>query len=180
MIRNIIKASLLDRKTFLYFKTHPESVVQSLAIVALSGVTTGAAIRYRSISIDPDNLTQQMQILTVSFSTVLLGWVLWAFISGTLCKFWGGQGTFRETTRCIGISYSPAIIFLFATFPYIDKFAFLVAMIWILISGTYALASVQGISLVKSAFPSFVGWAMSWLLLPILMLLSYISGPTTN
>ena len=180
MIRNIIKASLLDRETFLYFKAHPESVVQSLAIVAISGLTTGAAIRYRSILIDPDNRIQQMQILTVSFSTVLLGWMLWAFISGSLCKFWGGQGTFRETTRCIGIAYSPAILFLCATFPHIDKYIFFIAMVWILISGTYALASVQGMSLVKSALPSLIGWAMSWLLLPILMLLSYISGPSNN
>jgi len=175
MIRNIIKASLLDRETFLYFKAHPESVVQSLAIVAISGLTTGTAIRYRSILIDPDNLNQQMQILMVSFSTILLGWLLWAFISGVLCKLWGGQGTFRETTRCIGIAYSPAILFLCATLPHIDKYIFLAVMVWILISGTYALASVHGISLVKSSLPSLIGWAMSWLLLPMLMLLSYLS-----
>ena len=180
MIRNIIRASLLDRKTFLDFKARPESVVQSLAIVAISGLTTGTAIRYRAILINPDNQGQQIQILIVSFSTVLLGWLLWAFISGVLCKFWGGRATFRETTRCIGIAYSPAILFLCATLPYIDKYIFLAVMIWLLISGTYALASVQGISLVKSALPSLIGWAMSWLLLPILMLLSYISESSIN
>ena len=110
-------------------------------------------------------------MMAVAFSTIFVGMMMWSFINNTLCGLLGGEAEFRETIRSTGIAYGSGVGLIFATIPLIGDYILLVSLIWLLATVTNGVKVTHNISLAKAIIPSVIGWFMSWILLPWLMII---------
>tara|TARA_B100001123_G_scaffold406154_1_gene497143 strand:- start:1077 stop:1325 length:249 start_codon:yes stop_codon:yes gene_type:complete len=79
--------------------------------------------------------------------------------------------------RTIGISYGPGIFIIVAAIPLIGQFILFIIWIWILASVTYGIKHTHDIALSKALVPGILGWFLAWIMLPWLMLGSYLYAP---
>lgn len=171
MINYLIKAAILEKSIYLIFKKSPEMVMNSLVAVSLTGLSIAGAMKY---SIPNSNSQETYLMMMVAFSTVLAGWMMWSFIAKVICQILGTESEFRDMMRSTGIAYSPGILFIFTSIPIIRNAVLPIVMIWILLSVTRSIQATQEISFKKSLIPGIIGWFMSLILFPALMLGNYV------
>jgi len=176
MLQNAVRAALLDSEVYKEFRERAELVLHSVGTVSATGVTLAVALRYTSPSTGGG--FQNLQMVMVAFSTVLVGWMIWSFVAKALCNLWGSEAQFRDTMRATGISYGPGILILLTTIPKVGPVVLFIVWVWILISVTRAIEVTHGVSLLKAAVPGFIGWFLAWILLPVLMLGSFFFSST--
>ena len=167
MIENII----LNKHIYPEFRNRPELVIQSLGTVAIAAFSSAIYLHYKGTVINPESDFARLQMMAVAFSTIFVGMMMWSFINNTLCGLLGGEAEFRETIRSTGIAYGPGVGLIFATIPLIGDYILLVSLIWLLATVTNGVKVTHNISLAKAIIPSVIGWFMSWILLPWLMII---------
>ena len=113
----------------------------------------------------PTEGIQSIYPVLVSFSTVMVGWMMWAFVAKAICNMMGSEIDFRASMRSIGIAYSPGIFLVFASIPLIGSYLFLIISIWLMVTVTRAIGSANNVGFLKALIPGFLGWLMSWILL---------------
>ena len=175
MIQNAVMAATFKAKVFHMFVKDADLVLQSLGVAVISAVSLSVTLLYTTPSTSSD--FQNLQMMMVSFTTVLVGWMLWSFISKVICNLWGSEVEFRDSMRTIGISYGPGIFIIVAAIPLIGQFILFIIWIWILASVTYGIKSTHDVSLSKALIPGVLGWFLAWIMLPWLMLGSYLYAP---
>ncbi len=176
MLQNAVRAALLESEVYEQFRERAELVFHSLGTVSVTGVTLAVALRYTSPNTGSG--FQNLQMVMVAFSTVLVGWMIWSFVAKALCNLWGSEAQFRDTMRATGISYGPGILILLTTIPKIGPVVLFIVWIWILVSVTRAISVTHNVSLLKAAGPGFIGWFLAWIILPVLMLGSFFVSST--
>tara|TARA_B100000519_G_scaffold166242_1_gene150128 strand:+ start:3471 stop:4028 length:558 start_codon:yes stop_codon:yes gene_type:complete len=171
-----LKSALLDKNIYRNFIQKEEVSIYSLIIVSISALSVSIGIQYRSRSIDLSEIgIDSYLIMMMAASSIFVGWMLWAYVSKVLCSYWGdGNDDFRKSIRTIGIAYSPGILMVFTGIPIVGPLFMFVASIWILISVTVAISAVNKIGIIKSLIPGILGWIMSWILVPWLIVGQYI------
>ena len=169
-----VKAALLQKSIYPIFKKTPEMVMTSLITVSLTGLSLSVAMKY---SIPSDNQQESYLMMAVAFSTILVGWMLWSYLAKVICQILGTEFEFRDMMRCTGIAYSPGILFILTIVPIIKYIALPVVFIWLLLSVTRSIQSMQEVNLWKAFIPGLIGWFMSLILFPILMLGNYFYIP---
>jgi len=175
MIQNAVMAATFKARVFTMFVKDADLVLQSLGVAVISAISLSVTLLYTAPSTGSD--FQNLQMMMVSFTTVLVGWMLWSFISKVICNLWGSEVEFRDSMRTIGISYGPGIFIIVAAIPLIGQFILFIIWIWILASVTYGIKSTHDVSLSKALIPGFLGWFLAWIMLPWLMLGSYLYAP---
>ena len=171
MIENIIKAAILNKHVYPEFRNRPELVIQSIGTVAITAFSSAIYLHYKGTVINPDSDFARLQMMAVAFSTIFVGMMMWSFINNTLCGLLGGEAEFRDTIRSTGIAYGPGVGLIFATIPVVGDYILLGSLLWLLGTVTYGVKITHNISLVKAIIPSAIGWFMSWILLPWLMII---------
>ena len=171
MIENIIKAAVLNKHIYPEFRNRPELVIQSLATVAIAAFSSAIYLYYRGNAYNPESDFARLQMLAVAFSTIFVGMMMWSFINNTLCGLLGGDAEFRDTIRSTGIAYGPGVGLIFATIPLVGDYILLASLLWLLATVTNGVKITHNISLAKAIVPSVIGWFMSWILLPWLMII---------
>ena len=181
MIENIIKAAILNKHIYPEFRNRPELVIQSLGTVAIAAFSSAIYLHYKGTVINPESDFARLQMMAVAFSTIFVGMMMWSFINNTLCGLLGGEAEFRETIRSTGIAYGPGVGLIFATIPLIGDYILLASLIWLLATVTNGVKVTHNISLAKAIIPSVIGWFMSWILLPWLMIIGpYFTNSMVN
>jgi hypothetical protein len=175
MIQNAVMAATFKARVFHMFVKDADLVLQSLGVAVISAVSLSVTLLYTTPSTSSD--FQNLQMMMVSFTTVLVGWMLWSFISKVICNLWGSEIEFRDSMRTIGISYGPGIFIIVAAIPLIGQFILFIIWMWILASVTYGIKHTNDISLSKAFVPGVLGWFLAWVILPWLMLGSYLYAP---
>ena len=168
-------AATFRARVFIMFVKDADLVLQSLGVAGIAAVSLSVTLLYTAPSTGSD--FQNLQMMMVSFTTVLVGWMLWSFISKVICNLWGSEVEFRDSMRTIGISYGPGTFIIVAAIPLIGQFILFIIWIWILASVTYGIKSTHDISLSKALVPGVLGWFLAWIMLPWLMLGSYLYAP---
>lgn len=168
-------AATFRARVFIMFVKDADLVLQSLGVAVIAAVSLSVTLLYTAPSTGSD--FQNLQMMMVSFTTVLVGWMLWSFISKVICNLWGSEVEFRDSMRTIGISYGPGAFIIVAAIPLIGQFILFIIWIWILASVTYGIKSTHDISLSKALVPGVLGWFLAWIMLPWLMLGSYLYAP---
>ena len=159
------RAATLDPSIFPAFRSKAELVLYSLGSVAATGISLSIWVQYSGSNPVPSGGLQSIYPVLVSFSTVMVGWMMWAFVAKAICNMMGSEIDFRSSMRSIGIAYSPGVFLVFATIPFIGSYLFLIISVWLMATVTRAIASANNVSLVKAIIPGFLGWLMSWILL---------------
>ena len=178
MIENIIKAAVLNSQIYPKFRNHPELVAESLGTVALTAVSSAVYLKYKGSGINPESDFSTLQMMLVAFSTIFVGMMLWSFINNTLCGLLGGEAEFRDTIRSTGIAYGPGMCLVFATIPIVGDYILLGSLLWLFATVTNGVKETHNITLLRAIIPSFIGWFVSWLLLPWLMIIGpYFTNP---
>ena len=181
MLHNIIRAALLNKQIYPEFYKRPELVIQSLGTVTLAAFSSSIYLYYKGTVINPESDFAQFQMMAVSFSTIFVGMMMWSFINNTFCGLMGGVAEFRDTIRSTGIGYGPGVGLIFATIPILGDYILLACLLWLLITVTYGVKVTHNISFRKVILPSAVGWFMSWILLPWLMIIGpYFTNSLIN
>ena len=177
LLQNMIRSATFDGSIFPEFREKQELVLQSLATVSITGIATAIGLKSRAESLNPGSQFADIQMLLVAFCTILVGWMMWAFVIKVICNIYGKDSELRQAMRTTGIAYSPGILIVLATIPEeVGRYVLLIATIWILGSVLISIQKSYEISIIKSAIPAIVGWIMSWILLPFLMII----GPYFN
>ena len=177
LLQNIIRSATFDGSIYPEFKEKQELVLQSLATVSLTGIATAIGLKSRAESLNPGSQFAEIQMLIVAFCTIMVGWMMWSFVIKVICNLYGKESELRQAMRTTGIAYSPGILIILATIPEeIGRYILLIATVWILGSVLISIKKSYGISIIKSAIPSIIGWIMAWILLPFLMII----GPYFN
>ncbi len=171
LLRNMVSASMLDNALFISFRNRSEKVIHSLATVSIVGISLAVTLGYTTSKTTTN--VQYIQMMMVAFSTVMVGWMMWSFVAKVMCNVWGSTIKFRDMMRVTGIAYSPGALILFATIPILDQFILFFVWVWILIAVTQSIKSASNIGFMKAAIPGILGWFMSWVILPFLMLASF-------
>ena len=159
------RAATLDPSIFPAFRSKAELVLYSLGSVAATGISLSIWVQYSGNSPLPTGGLNTIYPVLVSFSTVMVGWMMWAFVAKAICNMMGSEIDFRSSMRSIGIAYSPGVFLVFGSIPLIGSYLFLIISVWLMATVTRAIASANNVSLVKAIIPGFLGWLMSWILL---------------
>lgn len=159
------RAATLDSSIFPAFRSKAELVLHSLGSVAATGLSLAIWVQYSGNSPLPTGGLNSIYPVLVSFSTVMVGWMMWAFVAKAICNMMGSEIDFRSSMRSIGIAYSPGVFLVFGSIPLIGSYLFLIISVWLMATVTRAIASANNVSLVKAIIPGFLGWLMSWILL---------------
>ena len=159
------RAATLDPSIFPAFRSKAELVLYSLGSVAATGISLSIWVQYSGSNPVPSGGLQSIYPVLVSFSTVMVGWMMWAVVAKAICNMMGSEIDFRSSMRSIGIAYSPGVFLVFASIPFIGSYLILIISEWLMATVTRAIASANNVSLVKAIIPGFLGWLMSWILL---------------
>ena len=159
------RAATLDPSIFIVFRSKAELVLHSLGAVAATGLSLAIWVQYSGNNPIPTEGIQSIYPVLVSFSTVMVGWMMWAFVAKAICNMMGSEIDFRASMRSMGIAYSPGIFLVFASIPLIGSYLFLIISIWLMVTVTRAIGSANNVGFLKALIPGFLGWLMSWILL---------------
>ena len=92
-------AATFKARVFTMFVKDADLVLQSLGVAVISAISLSVTLLYTAPSTGSD--FQNLQMMMVSFTTVLVGWMLWSFISKVICNLWGSEVEFRDSMRTI-------------------------------------------------------------------------------
>ena len=177
LLQNLIRSATLDGSIYPEFREKQEFVLQSLATVAITGLASSIGLSSRAKSLNPGSQFAEIQMLLVTFCTIMVGWMMWSFVIKVICNLYGKESELRQSMRTTGIAYSPGILLLFTIIPQdIGRYFILISTIWILITVFVSIRRSYELSIIKSVIPAIIGWVMSWILLPFLMVI----GPYFN
>ena len=171
LFQNMVSAAMLDNTVFLSFRNRSETVIHSLATVSIAGIALAVTLTY-TVSYATTTI-QNIQMVMVAFSTVMVGWMMWSFVAKVICNICGSTIKFRDMMRVTGIAYGPGTFVLFATIPALDQFILFFVWIWVLVAVTQSIKAANNIGFLKAVLPGILGWFMSWVILPFLMLGSF-------
>ena len=176
----LVGALMLDKKIYKQFNDNAEFILRALATVSITGISMATTMKYTIKETGPGNQFFDFQMMAVAFSTVLVGWMMWSFITKVVCQIMGGKNELRDKMRSIGIAYVPGPLIILAMIPVLGEYILFLVWLWILATSTRSIQVTEQIHLLKALAINLVGWFLSWVLLPILMLGNYFYIQSSN
>ena len=160
-----IRAAVLDGSVYRSMTESPEHMLRALGVVLATSIAFGLGVR-NTLPVS-DESAQWLAVL-IPASTVLLGWVVWTFITyvvGTLLL--GGNASSRLLQRGIGLAHAPGVLLMLSGVPAVGIVIFALVHLWMLAAAIVAVREIQGSDWVKAFIPTTVGWIAGELLLRI-------------
>ena len=168
MLERAIRAAILDRRAYQGIAEDPRTTFSALGIVAVAAVAFGLGIRYTPVEGSEAGPTE---VMLVAMSTMMVGWVAWAFVSNVFgTRVLGGKANNRILLRALGIAHGPGVLFVLMSIPVIEQPALLVARFWLLASGLVAVREAQGFGWMQASVTALTGWVVAVIILPGAML----------
>lgn len=167
-VLRMIRAALLDARTYEAIEADRSATPQAFAVVALASVAAGLG------SLE-NNGWSGIGIIT---GAALVGWLLWAWLAclvGTrILPRPETSADFGELLRTIGFASTPGILLVFALFPPIAPYLYPVCGLWMLIAMIVAVrqaldyegagGTARAIAVCAIGFPLYVLLLMTALL----------------
>ena len=177
-LQSLIGSLLLDKRIYKEFNINPAFILRALFAVSISGISMAVTMKYTTQRIGFRDQFLDFQMMAVAFSTVLVGWMLWSFVTKVICQAMGGTAELRNTMRSIGITYVPGCLLIIGIIPLMGESILFIVWLWILAAATRSIQVTEQIHLLKALSISLVGWFLSWVLLPVIMLGNYFYTQT--
>ena len=176
MLERAIRAAFLDRRAYQGITDDPRTTFSALGIVAVAAVAFGLGMRNRPIEGSEATPTE---VMLVAISTVMVGWVAWAFVCNVFgTRVLGGNANNRILLRALGIAHGPSLLFLLISLPVIGDPALILARVWLLVAGVVAVREAQGFGWLQSILPTVTGWIVAIIILPGAMLPAPVEDAT--
>ena len=87
-IQCLIGALMFDKQIYKQFNDNAEFILRALATVSTTGISMAVTMKYTIKQTGPGDQFLDLQMMAVAFSTVLVGWMMWAFITKVICQIW--------------------------------------------------------------------------------------------
>ena len=165
-----LRAAKLDGGLYNEIDDDPAIILPALGVVTLAAFSFGLSFVYGTEGTSVQDSGVHTQAFLVAISSVIVGWLLWAFVASAISRICGGHAGFRSTLRNLGLAYGPGVLVLFSIIPVAGDYLMIGSWVWLLLAGGLAIRETQGISLLKSLIPTLLGWYMAVILLPIFLL----------
>ena len=166
MLAMALRAARLETGLYKETEGNPAVILPALGIVTFAALSFGLSLVYAKENTSVLGSGTLTQALLLAMSSVIVGWLLWAFIASAISRICGGHAGFRSTLRNIGLAYGPGILVLLSVIPVAGDYLIIGSWVWLLLSVGVAIRETQGISLWKSTIPSLLGWYMAVIRLP--------------
>ena len=157
MFSLVFRAALLEPEAFDQLRQAESSAIYALGTVIIAALAFGAGIlgvAYRTIEDPP------VELAPVTIMSVLLGWVIWTFVSYFVgSRLMGGKATYREILHALGICFAPGVMMVTIAIPgEAGLIGFSFATFWMLSAGLIAVKETQQVSLRRVFLPTLIGW----------------------
>ena len=162
MLRQAIRAALLDRRVYKEINEGGESMILALLVVAAVAVAFGLGIK--DIEVEGFEDAQGMLVL-VAISTSMVGWGLWAIVAwfvGT--RLLGSESSYRRILRVLGVASGPGVLLVLLPVPVVGTTLFSISRLWMLVAGTVAVRETMGTTTIRAVIPTATGWFIGQLL----------------
>ena len=162
MLRQAIRAALLDRRVYKEINEGGESMILALLVVAAVAVAFGLGIK--DIEVEGFEDAQGMLVL-VAISTSMVGWGLWAIVAwfvGT--QLLGSESSYRRILRVLGVASGPGVLLVLLPVPVVGTTLFSISRLWMLVAGTVAVRETMGTTTIRAVIPTATGWFIGQLL----------------
>ncbi len=177
MLSIVFFAALLEPSAFERLRQSQSSVLYALGTVLLAALSFGAgALVYANRILD--EVDRPPTLLPVAVLAVLLGWVIWTFVSFFIgSKFMGGKATYRQLLHALGVCFVPGVAMAAVAIPYgVGAIAFSFANFWVLSAGIVAVKETQQVGLRRVLVPTVLGWLPLPFLTGALLILIQLSS----
>ncbi len=168
MLTRALRAARLDGEIYKAIVDEPQSIIDALFIVIVVAVSFGVGMRDQPIK---DLQDSQASLILMAFSTILVGWVLWAtviYLVGTWAL--GGKATHRTLLRATGVAYGPGVLMVLIGVPFVGDGFFAASLVWLLATVTVAVRETQGFTMRRAAMSTVTGWILAHWILRVLIL----------
>ena len=168
MLQRVLKAAFMDGRAYEGVADEPQPIIGALAVVGVVAIAFGLGVSGEPLQGEE---VEPALIVSLAVSTILVGWGLWSatvWFIGT--RLFGGSATYRTLLRAIGTAYAPGVLMVLFPVPTSGPWIFLVARLWMVASVTVAIKETQSQSWGKAFSAALLGWWLSQVLLPALML----------
>lgn len=158
----------------------PGLVLHALGLVVMAGISLSVGMM-NVLDLESDTQIELLGIVDrlvgtwLGVLTSILGWALWGGIVYLLVgRFLGGQSSYNESLRVLGICYGPGLL---RAFPGdVGSILSLVGSVWVLMAAVVAIKTSHEIDWVGAIIPTTLGWLISFFFLPVLILSTYNFG----
>ena len=157
-IGRMIGAARFERETYRRIAADDTAMVQAAGVVVL-GALAGGISAALSVGISGGEAGGFVTGLVISTLLVLLGWVTWsgvAWFVGT--RVMHSQATFGEVARGLGFAQSPSMLRIFGFVPGLGGPVQLLASVWGLATGFYAIRETLGLETRDTIVTVIVGF----------------------
>ena len=172
-VQCLIGSLMLDKQIYRQFNHNAALILRALATVSMTGLSMAITMKYTVTQNESASQYLDFQMMAVAFSTVLVGWMMWSFITKVICQLMGSKNELRDKMRSIGIAYVPGPLITLAMIPVLGEYILFLVWIWILATSTRSIQVTEQMHPLKALSISLVGWFLSWILLPVLRLGNY-------
>ena len=174
MLYRAIRAALLRSDVYRQAAMEPESILKSLGIVILSGLSFSlglASVLDEGIAVpELSGLSGRLIDIWLVLVTTLLGWILWSAIGFFICKkLFKLESTFHQVLRALGICYGPGFLAIMPVML-VGLSAFIIGAFWTLLAGIFAIKEIQGTDLFSALLSLLLGWALFVVIMPYILL----------
>lgn len=157
MLTRALQAALLRGALYRQLTDEPQEIFYALGIVALSGLALG--LGFQGQTAFPLRDAPLPLIIILSVQTRLVGWVICAgiaYIVGT--KLLGGNASFRQLMRSMGLTFGPGALAVFAGIPIVGVYLISLAFLWLFPAQWVAIRETQGFDWVRALICNILSW----------------------
>lgn len=177
MLRMAVRAALLRRDVAREAAGDPEIILKSLGVVLMAAIVLSLGLLnvVEEGMSQPDlswsSLGSRLIDVWLVLITMLLGWVLWAFVVYLLgSRFLGGKAVYHQLLRVVGLCYGPGVLFLLVQVPDIGFITTALAGLWILIASIVGIKEVQETDWIAAVLSTVLGWSLFFVIMPAVLL----------
>ncbi|GIS64505.1 MAG: hypothetical protein CM1200mP3_07530 [Chloroflexota bacterium] len=119
---------MLDKQIYRQFNHNAALILRALATVSITGLSMAITMKYTVTQNESASQYLDFQMMAVAFSTVLVGWMMWSFITKVICQLMGSKNELRDKMRSIGIAYVPGPFYHISNDPSFRGIHFILGM----------------------------------------------------
>ncbi len=155
MIDRIIRAIRLDPTLYRQvaddeqYTNEAFMIVLAVALFSAAGAAIGAAM---------GDGQPVLTFLTSLFSTILLGWLLWAVIAYFVGTALEGKSSVMEMARTLGYANAPGLLGVFAFIPCVGWLVALAGILLSLVAGVIAIRESMEFDTTKAVVTAILGF----------------------
>ena len=155
MFDRIVRAIRLDPTLYRQvaddeqYTTEPFIIVLIVSLFSAGGAAIGAAMA---------DTNAVLTFITNLFSTILLGWLLWAIIAYFVGTALEGKSGITEMARTLGYANAPGFLGVFAFIPCIGWLVALAGVLLSLAAGVIAIRESMEFDTTKAVVTAVVGF----------------------